>query len=244
MPNTTILGDGSNPSATPDNVIEALVGEGKTYKTVDDLAKGKLNADIHIQKIELENKELREKLAGAKTVDDLLEKITAKAVAQGDPNASVLPSGATNEGITADQVAKIVANTIQGHETTARKTANRVKAEAKLKEVFGDKAAEVFAKEATTPELKATLTQLAEIDPDKFVSLFVRTPAGSNIDNGSNGRNLQSVNLNPNPSAVEGTQAYYSELRRTKPSVYYSAAVQLEMHKAALNDPNKYFGRS
>ena len=45
-----------------DNPFEALVGEGKKYKTQDDLAKSVLHKESHIQRIERENAELREAL--------------------------------------------------------------------------------------------------------------------------------------------------------------------------------------
>jgi hypothetical protein len=71
----------ADPNANKDLVVE-LVGEGKTYKTVDELAKGKINADIHIKRLEEEAKALREQLAGAKSVEDVLEAVKANSVSR------------------------------------------------------------------------------------------------------------------------------------------------------------------
>lgn len=233
----TIL-DGTNPTV-PDNVLEALVGEGKTYKTAEDLAKGKLNADVHISKIELENKEMREKLAAAKTVEDLLEKINANAAPVVNNDGSTT-SVATTPGMTAEQIAKLVEQQIQGRETATAKASNLAKAEAKLKALFGDKAKEVFDKEASNPVIKATMLQLAEVDPDKFISLFQRSSSPTGVDTGQNGKNLN-VNFQDSSTIVPGTQRFYSEMRKKEPAKYYSSNIQLEMHQAALADPNKYF---
>lgn len=234
----TILGN--EAPKTPDNVMEALVGEGKTYKTVEDLAKGKLNADIHISKIELENKELRDKLAGAKTVDDLLEKINAKTVLEPDNSGNGDPK--TSTGLSADQIAELVNKQIQTNATAGRKAANKAAAENKLKELFGDKAGEVFNKEASTPELRAALINLAEVDPTKFVNLFVKEPIKTgSIDTGENGRNTQVIDVG-NSQIQPGTQAWYSALRKKDIKTYLSAEMQLRMHSDAQANPAKYFG--
>lgn len=237
----TILGEVANTTTVPDNVMEALVGEGKTYKTVEDLAKGKLNADIHIQKIELENKEMRDKLAGAKTVDDLLAKLEARTASVGNPNGSDDKTIQTNGALSAEQIAKIVNDSIQGRETANVKAVNKARAETRLKEIFGDKAKEVFEREAANPAVRTTLLQLAEIDPDKFVSFFQKETTKTGVDNGQNGMNLN-VNLQDNSALVPGTERFYADMRKKNPGLYYSTATQLEIHDAATKNPNRYFG--
>jgi hypothetical protein len=97
-------------------------------------------------------------------------------------------------------------------------------------------------KEASTPELQAVLKELAEVNPDKFVAMFTPKDAKSqDLDKG--GKNTAALNLTQLGTLQQGTQAYYAELRRKEPKKYYSPAVQLQMHKEALADPDKYFGR-
>lgn len=228
---------------TPENVLETLVGEGKKYKTPEELAKSRLHADIHIARLEQEAKDLREKVASAKTVDELIEAVKAKVTPENLPgsenvrdNVSAVPT------LSAEQVAKLVADQITGHETSKQKNSNRAKAHNELVKMFGDKAQEMFAKEAPTPELRQALTQLAEVDPDKFVNLFKKEAPPAVVDSGAS-KTLGTLNFQASEGLQRGTQAYYSDLRRKNPKLYNSAAVQIEMHNAALSNPDKYFGR-
>ena len=230
----------------PKDLISELVGEGKKFKTVEDLAQGKLQSDIHIKRLEEEAKILRDQVAAAKSVEDVLEAIKANAAHEGTPPANheeegkvVLPPS----GLTAEQVAKIVAEQIQGSETAKQKEANRVKANALMTKMFGEKAKEKFEAKATSPELRATLVQLAEINPEEFANLFREKGHESVLDSGSKNLNVLNVDTSTN-NTEPGTQAYYSNMRKKEPKKYYSPAIQLEMHNAALKDPSHYFGRS
>ena len=231
---------------TPKDLISELVGEGKKYKTTEDLARGRLEADIHIKRLEEEAKVLRDQVAAAKSVDDILAAIQAKAASEGTPlepkdegvDTKVLPSA----GLTAEQVAKIVAEQLKGSETAKQKEVNRQKSNDLMKQMFGDRAQEKFNSKATSPELRATLVQLAEVNPTDFISLFKEQGTQSVVDSGSH---LNVLNVpNTTGSAEQGTQLYYSEMRKKNPKQYYSPAVQLEMHNAAMKDPNRYFGRN
>lgn len=225
--------------------LAVLVGEGRKYKTVDELAKAYLNADGFIEQLKTENQKLREEVAKGKTVDDLMERIKAQPAAQA-PATQQTPAQSAG-AITAEQVAKIVSDTVTGLETKRTKDANLAKADAEMRRLFGDKAGEVFAKEADTPEKRRVLQELASVDPAKFVALFQRPTqaAGARPDSGT------SFNTGAlDPTAIAGraadpsTKEYYDNLRRTKPNEYYSAAVQLQMQRAAVANPNRFFGRS
>ena len=242
MPDQDIL---EVKTETPKDLLSELVGEGKKFKTIEDLAQGKLQSDIHIKRLEEEARELREKVAAAKSVEDVLEAIKAKAALEDnppkkdDPDDKVLPSS----GITAEQVAKIVAEQLKGSETAKQKEANRLKANELMKQMFGDKAKEKFEAKATSPELRATLVQLAEVNPADFVSLFKEAGTPSAVDSG--GKSLNILNVSTNTGSLEpGTQPYYSEMRKKNPKQYYAAATQLEMHNAPMKDPARYFGRT
>lgn len=227
----------------PQDLVAELVGEGKKFKTVEDLAQGKLQSDIHIKRLEEEARVMNEKLASAKSVEDILEAVKANtAVGNNLPNKKDEISESAPASLSADQIAKIVAEQVTGLETARTKAQNKQKANDLLVGMFGDKAAEIFNSEASTPEMRATLTQLAEVSPEKFAQYFKREGKENVVDNGAGGKNTVVKDLG-NGGVVPGTQAYYSKLRKENPKLYYSAATQLAMHDAALKDPAKYFGR-
>jgi cell division septum initiation protein DivIVA len=242
MPDKDVFNQ-ETPPQNDEELVKTLVGEGKPYKSTADLAKGKLQADIHIKRVEQENKELRDKVASAKTVDDVLAAVQAK-VALEPTNSEPDPVEDVPQGITAEQVAKIVTEQITGRETAKIKAQNKDRANKGMFELFGEKASEVFEREANTPELKEALIKLAEVDPDKFISMFKKEVVkGPGVDS-QGSKKIDALNMQSQGTAVRGTQAYYSKLRRENPSLYYSAATQLEMHEYALKNPDSYFGRS
>lgn len=222
--------------------LAILVGEGRKYKTPDDLANAYLEADGFMERLKAENVALREQGKASKTIDDVLQRLEQQKASTQDKGADK-----AQQGLTADSIAKIVRETVTGLETEKSSNANLQRADAALKKLYGDKAGEVFAKEANTPEKKAALTQLASIDPDKFVKLFspgtqdagTRTDAGGTVNTAA----LDQTN-NSARAADAGCKEFYSVLRKTKPSEYYSQAVQLKMNRAAVADPDKFFGKS
>lgn len=227
------------------DLVSELVGDGKKFKTIEDLAQGKLQADIHIKRLEEEARVMRDTLAGAKAIDDVLQAIQAKTSLDGNPSKIGEPedkSTLQSPGLSEEQVAKIVAEKMTGFETAKQKDANRVKSNELMTQLFGEKAKEKFESKASSPALRQALVTLAETSPAEFISLFEEKKNESIVDL-SGSKNLNTLNVNTsNSNAEPGTQLYYNKLRKEKPKLYYSAAVQLEMHAAALKDPAKYFG--
>lgn len=240
-PNTTpgtSAPTGSTPATTTtdNSLVAALVGEGKKYKSIDDLAKAYINADGFIETLKQENTVLREKANAAKTIDDVLASLQSRKETQPDP--AVKP-----DGVSVTDITKIVEQTMQSTETRKVQEANLRKADAKMKEMFGEKAAEVYKAAAATPEVHDAYMKLAAVDPDKFVALFVsdKTPQGQ-MTQGT----ISSAAIATTPSAREntvGTKEYFDKVRREKPSQYYSQEFQLGMDKAVRSNPTLYYGR-
>lgn len=243
QPNTSATPDGQTGTTPPDiqtsDIVSALVGEGKKYKTLDDLAKGYINADGFIEQLKAENRELKEKATAAKTVDDVLQRLNQQQTTQeGDP------SPAPTKGVDVAELSKLVEATVTGLETQKQRRSNMLKADAKMKEVFGEKAGEKFAEVAATPELQKIYTELASVDPDKFISLFVGdVPKNTGV--GAGGTVNTTVNYSSaNPAGrlqQFGTKEYFDNIRRTDPKTYYSTDFQLKMDTAVRTNPNLYY---
>lgn len=216
-----------------------LVGEGRKYQTVEQLAKAYMQADEFIETLKGENSQLREEVQKGATLDDVMKRLEAKPSGGTDQSAKT-----TQSGLSAEQVVSIVRAQLTGLETERTQQANLVKADAELKKLFGEKAKEMFEREAPTPELKKALMSLASVSPEKFVALFVPKGQQQTTDNST------SVNTAAlQGAAASGREAdptckeFYDNLRRKEPRKYYSQAVQIQMNKAAVANPNKFFGR-
>lgn len=225
-----------------DSSLAILVGEGRKYKTVEDLAKATLHLDDFAEKLKTENAEMRTKLASAKTVDDVLQRIQQSDASTRDQGADKAP-----QGLTAEAVGKLVRETVTGMETSRTRQENLLKADAEMKKLFGDKAGEMFAARATNPQTKAALQTLAEVSPEQFIQLFkpaTQAGSGSQTDSGTQINSAALETSNASGRVVDqGCKEFYDNLRRTKPSAYYSQAVQLQMNKVAVSNPDKFFGK-
>lgn len=236
-PNTP-AGSTQAPAQTDNSLVAALVGEGKKYKSVDELAKAYINADTFIDNLKQENALLREKATAAKTIDEVLESLQ-----KGRNEPSTDPSKKQDAGVSVTDITKIVEQTLERSVAQKAAEANLKKADEKMKVLFGDKAAQVYKEAATSPEVHEAYMKLAATDPDKFVSLFApqTTPVGQ-MDRST--LNTSALNLQTGDRAsMVGTKEYFDKVRREKPSEYYSQEFQLVMDKAVRANPDLYYGR-
>lgn len=227
---------------TQSEMVAVLVGEGKKYKTVDDLAKAYISADDFIEQLKAENRELKEKVVATKTIDDVLERLKQQQSQPVDQQATQ----ANGSHISPSDLATLVEQTVTGLETKKQRESNMLKADAKMKELFGEKAGDEFSKVAATPDLRRVYMELAAVDPDKFVSLF----SGSGVPKNTGFDTSGGVNTTVSYSSTNqggrvntpGTKEYFDNVRRTNPSMYYSQDFQLKMDSSVRGNPNLYYG--
>tara|TARA_R110000868_G_scaffold177140_1_gene415441 strand:- start:508 stop:1230 length:723 start_codon:yes stop_codon:yes gene_type:complete len=240
MTNATIFGGEDN---TPDNaaptsdaqLFTALVGENQKYKTPDDLAKAYSSADQFIETLKEDNRKLREQVTQAKTIDEVLERMSKQNVAPVDDNPPV-------QGFSSEDVQQLVEKTLIGREATKTKTDNLLLADKLMKDRFGEKAEEMFKQRAANPEKARILMELAAADPAEFVSLFAGTPVqANNMDSGS--VNTTSVTSNGgNRAVIEGTKEWAAKVRKENPNQYWSQEFQHKLQQTVTKNPSLYFG--
>ena len=243
MTNATIFsGEGDNPPAnqpaatTDGQLFTALVGETQKYKTPDDLAKAYNNADQFIETLKEENRKLREQATSAKTIDEVLERMSKQSAAPENDNSPA-------QGLTPENVQQLVEKTLEGRKQQDTKTGNLLKADALMKEKFGEKAEQMFKLKASTPDKARILMELAANDPAEFVSLFGGGSSlpTNNFDSGS--VNTTSVSSNGGDrSRVEGTKEWAAKVRKDDPNTYWSQEFQYKLQQTVSKNPNLYFG--
>lgn len=214
--------------------FSALVGESQKYKTPEELAKGYVHADTHIQELKEKVRALEEKVTQSKTIDDVLERISSdKTLTEDTP--SVQPAG-----IKPEDLEGLVEKTLAKKQHEEVRRANLLAADAALKEKYGEKAVEVFKQQADTPEKAKVLMELAAVDPNKFVSLFAVQTTVNTMDVGSsvvlNGKNKG------NRENIEGTKEWAAKIRKENPSLYWSSNFQAKFQRMTAENPSLYFG--
>lgn len=164
----------STPTPTVPDSAQEFVGEGKKYTSVEAALEAIPHAQTHISNIEAENAVLREQVAKATTIDDVLSQM--KATQQPD-------STTVQQPVNEDAIATQVLNTIKAQET-AQLTASNIKiADDFVKKTYGEKAGEVTR--AASEKLGITLAMLEEIagkSPDAFFKLIADNTNVSSSD--------------------------------------------------------------
>lgn len=211
-----------------ESIIDALVGEGKKFDSVEALAAGKLKADEHISTIEQENAALKEQLARTASEDD--------KAAQVKELLDAVKAGATNEGseggqtMSQEELEKIVQHAIQNDKSAETKAANRARGNALvLGKVEGNvEAARILVAERAQALGMSTqsLAELSETSPDAFATLIgvndgTASSSGSLTQLPNNNRDA----LSPSGPALEiegyKTKAWFDAKRKeVGPSKY------------------------
>lgn len=141
-PATTETPQASAPTATialPSEVM-TLVGDGKKYANVEEALKALPHAQAHIARLEQEAKELREKAAQARAIDEVYEALNART--QTGTEATPIP--VVDESL----VDKVLDRKLQALQAEKMRQENLSTVSKALTEKFGEKATEVFKKKA------------------------------------------------------------------------------------------------
>lgn len=211
--------------------VTELVGEGKKFKTVDDLARAKIESDNFIEQLKREQAELRAELTARPAVDrsqeilDRLEALNNRPVTE-QPVHQPLERTEVN-GLSVSDIERV----LEERERKARAANNRSAVEAKLKETYGDKTEQalklIAEKNGTTV---AALGQLAEYAPQLVLNLMGQVKADTGFTPPSS-----SVQTEFSPSAANPrTKSYYNRLKAEDRNKYFSREVQTQMYKDAM----------
>lgn len=225
--------DISSPGTS--TIVTELVGEGKKYKTMDDLAKSRIEADSFIEKLKVENKALREALDTEGSPDEVLARINALLQSKEGSNRNATDQTSNQppkESLSEEKVLELLSK--REREQQIKKNVDTFNSA--VNRAFGEKTGEVVA------------TRLDELgmDMDTFKDLSARNPqAALRIlglkDSGalaSGGGMDASVNteayFGPAGKGNGETQnfAFFQKLRRELGSAYYEPHIQKQVFEA------------
>ncbi len=201
------------------NYLKELVGPDKKFKTVEDLAKGKAEADVFIAKLQEENQEARDALKKAEEAGESKESIAEliKALREGQNSDDT----GDNQTLTTEELESKVKSILQGETRKATADENRRKGnELVLQKTKGDvDAAKAYVAERAK-QLGMTgkeLAELSERSPEAFAKLIDIDPSTTqggitNVD----GVNTDALSSNNTVEEVDGhkTKAYYDKLKK------------------------------
>lgn len=215
--------------------VAQLVGDGKKFKDANALAKGKMQADLFVQKLLAEKRDLEARLTNTQSVEDLIKSLKNDPPSP-NPGEVRRPNEVT--GTNPEDIQRIVQETVAAREEEAKKTRNLSEVTETLKSQFGDNY--VAALEERTKDLgvgKTFLDDLAKTNPKAFLKLVgvetkkeppmsVFTPPNSRINTGAT---VQTV-------SGEKTYSYYEKIRKSDPATYRSLQSEMFSQAARLGD--------
>lgn len=199
--------------------FEELVGEGKRFKTPAELAKGKLEADNFIKRLEAEQAELRRELNGRISLEKFLEeaKTTKPNVEEREtnPNQTTVPS--------VEEIINRVKNELTTAEKNAAKERNLVSVRDQLAK-NGISPSELNRRVVENGLTQEQANNLAAESPKAFLALF-----GNPTRTTPEGVTTSTVNFDGSVVSKKGS-SYYQNLLKTDIKEYYSPKTQKEMY--------------
>jgi hypothetical protein len=216
------------------NVLETLVGEGKKYKTVEDLAKSRLEADAFIDKLKGELDIVRTELSKAdqnvdrtKLLENLMSSLTNTTNrTETPPNQPSDSNTNQNAGLSHDDVVKIVEQ--REREATAQR--NLDASMAAFRKVFGDKSDEELAKRATALGMAVEeLHSLAKRSPAAFQSVVGLNQTDNSTHSMATRSSVNSLGPSNPGAAPVRNKAYYDALMKQMTPLKFALDAQLQV---------------
>ena len=234
--------DGVTPT---DNALEQLVGEGKKYKTVEDLAKAYANADSHIEVLKSDLQQTREFIASK--LDELASKQQAPAPVQNvEPSANPTPAPVVPPNDSGEDLDARIAKALENKTLAERFQTNATLVQDVLVERLGSVEAATEAVIQKARELGVDgryMKETAANSPKAFFSLMGIDPEQKPVSSST-----PASRSDVNPHALQATQPkantyeYYEQLRKSNPTLYWKPATQQALMKAASENPD-FFSR-
>lgn len=221
------------------NYLEELVGEGKKFKTIEDLAKGKYQSDDYIEVLKAEITAKEAELKNKMALEDFYQKITNKpadtVTTEGQPFVNEPVEANSNQDID-----KKILDTLKQIESERTTKVNEQAVIDKIKEVWGNEYSKKLEETAKTLGLsKEYLQNVARQSPTAFFKLTDldqnrSAPGGTAVP-------TSTVNLGRNSDGSRRDAKYYRELKRTNPSLYRDPKTQVQMQQDAFRLGEAYF---
>lgn len=232
--------DDANQEA--DAILQTLVGEGKKFKSVNDLARSVVHKDLHIQRIEEENRALRQATAETKTVDQILKALNASNGSGNTVPDKVLDNQNVDvnnaPAASVEEVSKKVLEALEAKTAAQTQQNNLSQVKQALIRQFGADYANVLKAKAEELGMDTdTVDMMARKTPKALFSLLgvQATPSVSPTPN----QVTRTESLARGGS--EKTFSYYEKIRKTDPKRYESRQIQNEIMQEAMRQGQNFY---
>jgi len=216
---------------TEESYVKKLVEErGEKWSDPEFIAKGKLEADRHIQELERQLSEMREDLSKSDYAKVLLDTLQGKAGDTASPKPEETTQGSsaeTNTTSKAEDLESLVDEAIRKREAQQTVSQNLKQVDETLEKAYGTEAKSVVTKRAQELGMSVDrMKELASESPSAFMKLIDEAQTSDPVRAPQSSVNSQTEAFS---NSGERTWNYYQELRRKNPKQYYTPKVQNQM---------------
>lgn len=234
--------DDTNQSDLPQidpnkNYLEELVGEGKKFKTVEDLARGKAEADLFIEHKNRAQDELREEYTrllneynSGQSLRELIDQLKSPKESQNDSTQDVPED--KSEKFDLNKIEELVASKLQSAKQQEKEEANFLSVQNKLKEVYGDNYTNTLKQQISELGLTSDfVNDLARKHPEVlYRTLGIGNGPKETFQAPPTSRNRSDPFA---PNVNKRTWSFYEKMRKTEPTKYFDPKTQNQMFKDA-----------
>lgn len=215
------------------NYLADLVGPDKKFKTVEDLARGKAEADTTIELFKRRQDELKEdylKLREEANAQAKLQDLIDRLENPQNNSQSREPAPEVKQPVLdQQQLTSLVSKEIVNYETNKKRTDNYNSVQSKLQEQFGNNYQAELAKRMNTLGLTADeINETAKKSPTAFFNMMglnnQSQPTSFQSPMRSSARSDQFSSTQP-----KRTWSYYQELKKSDPKLYYDTRIANQM---------------
>ena len=229
MPALDLFAVDQLPTIDPNkDYYSELVGEGLKYKDKEALGRSRVEADLHIARIEDEQKRLRAELATRIDYETFLDQLKSSSLnGQGNPPAD--PPKDQNTSLTTEAIERLLEQKMKQRETeqTAEQNFNLV--DKKLSESWGPHYAQRLKQQAQELGVSEQfIKNVAAANPKALYRLVGLEEKGSK-DNNFQAPPKNEFSFSGTPSTTKRGDSYYENIRKSDPKLFFSAKVQNEI---------------
>lgn len=219
------------------NYLEELVGEGKKFKTPEELARGKFESDMYIDHMKSRHDELREdykklrdEYNAGPSLKELIDQFKSTQGSNNDNTQRVNEDKSDTPSL--EEYQKLVRQEIAMNKQQDREDQNYNTVQAKLVEQYGPNYANTLKQQISqlglTPEFvnelarkhPQVLFKTLGLDGQRQQELFQAPPQSTN-------------RIDQSYSGPKRTWSYYEKMRKAEPAKYFDPKIQDQMFKDA-----------
>lgn len=217
------------------NYLEELVGEGKKFKSPQDLARGKAESDLYINTLTKRMDELRNDYVALRQdynskakLEEVLDQLKTRQ--QSGNDEPLVKDVDIKPELKSEDITKLIASEIQRTRAQEQEEINYKNVQAKLKERFGNNR-EVLNQHLQELGLSEDFAkELARKHPTVFMKTLGLDQVPQQDDFSAPPRSSQRRDTFA-PKVQKRTWSYYQELKKSDPDLYNSKQMTVQMHK-------------